>query len=100
MAEPFKVVPGRIVLLKADKDKYHVALINSMNGDGSANLSVFPPPDYGGGAVYKCNNAFQGTEKGNWAPPGVDAEPTAKAKPVDSASQPSTSEKLEKFSKK
>lgn len=70
MAEnPFNITKGRIVLLKVGLEKYHVALINQVNIDGSVNLTTFPPE----GSVANYWGVKQGQKIGDWAPPGVDA---------------------------
>jgi hypothetical protein len=70
--EDFKVTQGRIVLYRVSdeaKNRYWVALINSVNDDGSVNLTLFLPT----GLTEGANSVTRGSNVGDWTPPGVDS---------------------------
>jgi hypothetical protein len=66
----FKLVQGRIVLIKTEENRYAPALVTQINEDESVNLTVFRAD----GTIEPVQNVKRGVEIGDWAPPGVDAE--------------------------
>lgn len=76
----FKASLGSTVLHRIGKNKYMPAIINSLNSDGTVNLTTFSSNGQTGLAV----SIKEGDMEGNWCAPGVDAqeEAMAKAPPV------------------
>lgn len=72
----FQAALGSIVLHRTGKNRYAPALVNSMNEDGSLNLTVFST----NGQIGLARSVFEGPKEGDWAPPGIDAQEAAMAK--------------------
>jgi hypothetical protein len=77
---------GDMVLMRTGNKRYAPAVINSINENGSLNLTVFST----NGQVGLARDVYEGPKEGDWCPTGVDAQEAAMAgaPPVSETGKP------------
>ena len=64
----FKAAIGITVLHRTGKNRYSPAIVNSINADGSLNLTVFAS----NGQTGLARDVVEGDNEGNWCAPGIE----------------------------